>query len=78
MSARNLTISLPDELVRQAKIVAAQRDTSVSALVRDLLVREIGAPDDYDTMWQREERAMRAGLLSVGTRTWSRDELHAR
>lgn len=78
MSIRNLTISLPDDLVRRAKVLAAERDTSVSAIVRDLLVREVGAPGDYDAMWEREEQLMDEGILSVGEITWDRDELHTR
>lgn len=78
MSTRNLTISLPDDLVRRAKVLAAERDTSVSAIVRDLLAREVGAPGDYDAVWAQEEQLMDEGILSVGEITWDRDELHAR
>lgn len=78
MSTRNLTISLPDDLVRRAKVLAAERDTSVSAIVRDLLAREVGAPGDYDAVWEQEEQLMDEGILSVGEITWDRDELHAR
>jgi len=34
---RNITFSLPAELVRQAKVYAAEHDTTVNALVRELL-----------------------------------------
>lgn len=78
MSIRNLTISLPVDLVRRAKVLAAARDTSVSAIMRELLVREVGAPGDYDAMWEREEQLMDEGILSVGEITWDRDELHTR
>lgn len=35
---KNITVSVPDEVYRQARIRAAERDTSVSALVREFLV----------------------------------------
>jgi plasmid stability protein len=35
---KNVTISLPDDVYRQARITAAEKDTSVSALVRDFLM----------------------------------------
>lgn len=78
MSSRNLTLTLPSDLVRRAKVVAAQRDTSVSAMVAEYLER-LTRDDDYDDLWRQERRVMEAGLpMSVGEVTWSRDETHAR
>jgi plasmid stability protein len=37
VSSRNITFNLPADLIRQAKIHAAERDTTVNALVRELL-----------------------------------------
>jgi len=34
---RNITLSLPSDLVRQAKIYAAEHDTTINSLVRELL-----------------------------------------
>lgn len=80
MPTRNLTLSLPDELVRKAKVLAAQRDTSVSTLVGELLTRELDGDkdDDYEAAWAAEVVAMKAGLLRVGPITWTRDDLHDR
>ena len=78
MATRNLTISLPEDLVRRAKVLAAERDTSVSALVRDLLA-EATQRAEADDRWAREEDVMRRGdLLRVGPGTRPRDELHER
>lgn len=78
MSNRNITLSMPDELVRGAKVLAATRDTSVSALVADLLRQVVGDIQDYDTAWRAEEAVMDEGVLEVGEITWSRDDLHTR
>jgi len=78
MSNRNMTITLPEDLVRRAKVLAAQRDTSVSALVRDLLTEATGA-DQAEDRWAQEEALMRQGdLLRIGEVTRTRDELHQR
>ena len=75
---RNLTLTLPAELVRRAKIVAAQRDSSLSALVAEFF-QSLTAEDDYDEVWQRERDLMVQGLpMSVGAVTWTRDDVHAR
>ena len=74
----NITLTMPPEVIRRAKILAALRDTSVSGLVVDLLESATGQDDDATAVWQREEAAMKAGLLSVGPITWTRDEVHTR
>ena len=70
---------MPDELVRRAKILAAQRDTSVSGLVARLLEQLVGDVQDYDDVAAHERRLMQEGIgLRVGEITWSRDEAHER
>lgn len=78
MSSRNITLTLPTELVLRAKVTAAERDMSVSALVAELLER-VTRDDHYDHLWRREQEVMQAGLpMRVGQVTWSRDDIHAR
>lgn len=79
MSNRNVTLSLPDDLFRKAKVLAAQRDTSISALVSEALRQLTGTDSDYASEWAAEERRMRDGIgLRVGDIGWSREETHAR
>jgi plasmid stability protein len=77
MVNRNVTLSLPDALFRRAKVFAAEHDTSVSALVTDLLETRVDV--EYDGVWAEEERLMREGIgLSVGDAKLSRDDAHSR
>jgi predicted DNA-binding protein len=79
MVTKNITLSMPAELVRRAKVLAAQRDMSVSSLVARLLEQLVGEVRDYDEAWELERRMMNAGLgLQVGPITWSRDDVHER
>lgn len=79
MAVRNITLSLPQELVRRAKVVAAKRDTSVSALVADFLSSLTDQEDDYEQAWRAERELMASGLpMRVGDLTWTRDDVHAR
>lgn len=77
---RNLTLSLPARLLRRAKVVAAERGTSVSAIVRrsleDLVEREDGYDDARRRAVARMENAPDLG--TGGTITWTRDSLHER
>jgi predicted transcriptional regulator len=79
MATRNVTLSLPEDLVRRAKVLAAQRDTSVSALTAEALTQLVGGLPDYAAAWGEEERLMEQGIgLRVGEISWSRDDLHSR
>ena len=42
VQTRNITFSLPAEIIRQAKIYAAEHDTTINALVRELLQETVG------------------------------------
>lgn len=75
----NLTITVDDRLLRQARIRALEDGTSVNALLREYLERYAGAGDAADALsgFARLARASTASSGSVG-RTWTRDELHER
>ncbi|BBX72186.1 hypothetical protein H7H78_02900 [Mycobacterium shinjukuense] len=79
MATKNITLSMPEELVRRAKVLAAQRDTSVSGLVARLLEQLVGDGRDYDDVAAQECRLMQHGVgLRVGEITWPRDQVHER
>lgn len=74
-----MTLTLPGDLLRQARVLAAERDTSVSALVGELLQDFVRQESDYEDLWTREEELLRQGLpMRVGDITWSRDDVHER
>ena len=63
----------------QGEVHAAERDTSVSALVAELLTQLVGRVGDDEQMWAEDERLMESGLgMRVGAITWSREDVHAR
>lgn len=79
---KNITIALDDETYRKARVAAAHRDVSVSALVKKFLVSltsETPAPRDLkheqevllDSIWQRH-----SGFTSA--ENLSRDALYER
>jgi plasmid stability protein len=74
----NLTISIDDEVLKQARIKAVEQGTSVNSLLREYL-------EAYAGTRQRQEEAIEK-LISLshtaksgrGHSKWSRDELHNR
>ncbi len=75
---KNITVALDDDTYRRARIIAAERDTSVSALVKDFLVG-LGSEESEVERLKREERALRERVTSFrASDRQSRDELHDR
>ncbi|MFN0168587.1 MAG: ribbon-helix-helix protein, CopG family [Bryobacteraceae bacterium] len=75
-----MTVSLPEELLREIRILAAERDTSISAMLVQAL-REIA---DCETGYDEARRGMLADLRKgyrLGTQgkiTWTRESLYER
>lgn len=75
---KNITVSLDDNTYRRARMIAAERDTSISALVKEFLVR-LGTGESQVERLKREERALRERITSFrASDKQSRDELHDR
>ena len=75
---KNITVSVDDETYRLARIKAAERDTSVSALVKRFLV-ELASEEPGARRLECEERELRTRIhvFTAGDRL-SRDDAHGR
>ncbi len=77
---RNITLALPKNLLRKVKLLAVERDMSVSRLLAETLEELVERDDAYERAYARWREDMRH-LRSLGTNgkiTWTRDELHER
>jgi hypothetical protein len=77
MAKRNLTLQLDEEVIRTAKVMAAQRGTSVSGLVAHELKELVARDARYEAARRRAEETM-AASVPRGGRNWRREELHER
>ena len=50
---KNLTLSLPADLIQAAKVFAARRGTSINALVKESLGRMVRQEDEYAAALRR-------------------------
>ena len=60
---KNITVSIDDAVHRRARIKAAERDTSVSAVVREFLIRWSGE----ETEFERRKRLQNETLDDIDT-----------
>jgi|694.fasta_scaffold135840_2 hypothetical protein len=45
---KNITLKIDDQTYRKARLLAAEKGTSISAMVREILVRETSEKDDRE------------------------------
>jgi len=75
---KNITVSVDDETYHRARIKAAERDTSVSALVKQFLTG-LAADESEAERLAREERDLRERITRFrAADRLSRDDLHDR
>ena len=80
MAKRNVTISLPEELIKKAKIESAHEGKSMNAYIREAVEERLKSRSDYLAAKRRQIAQMRTGT-DLGTRGeigFTRDELHER
>jgi len=77
----NVTLSLEDELVKEVRKIAVERDTTLTGLVRDYL-EKLAAENAASGRKRREREALERSFerfqFKVGKRTWKRADLYAR
>ena len=80
MTTRNITLSLPVDLLKKAKIVAAKAEKSLSELFKEALEVRIKKDSGYQRARTRQLKLLRAGL-NLGTKgkiQVKRDDLYER
>ena len=71
---RNLTLSLPTELIQAAKVLAAKRGTSINSLVQESLLKIVRSEDETAAALGRVLGTSFEGPYTE--RKWNRSELY--
>ena len=74
----NLTIAVPEEILKSARRRALEQGTSVNAVLRDYLSQFAGAQSAHANAAQRVLALSRTARSGRGTGKWTRDDLHER
>jgi len=75
---QNVTLSIPKDVLRKAKILAINKNTSLSNLLTQTLVDLVSHQKDYEAARQRNLTMLERGF-DLGTRgkvSWKREDLH--
>lgn len=75
---KNITVAVPEDIYRKARVKAAELDTSVSALVREFLVNLGSDESDFDRRKRLQDEVLKTIKFFRARDRLSRDELHDR
>jgi hypothetical protein len=78
MPMANITMTIDDELLKEARKIAVEKDTSLAGLIRGYLKELVEKEVVLKEMAALELEPIFANSEAVvGEKTWSRDDLHA-
>jgi hypothetical protein len=77
---QNVTLAIPKDILRKAKILAVQKNTSLSGLLTQTLAELVANNEEYERARQRNLPMLKKGfdLGTEGHVDWKREELHER
>ena len=80
MEKQNVTLSVPKVILRKAKLIALENQTSLSGMMTELLAEMVAREDSYAHAHRHHlgwlEHA--ADLGTGGTAHWTREDIHER
>lgn len=79
MDYQNITLSIRKDILRQAKLIAVKRNTSLSGLMKEYLEQLVSEEEGYQQAQEFCLREMKKGYdIEAKPGSYSREELHER
>lgn len=75
---KNITLSVDESTLQAVRRYAAERNTSVNAIVREILTGIAEREDRAGKARHRIRELSDGSNARMGSKTWTREELHAR
>jgi hypothetical protein len=79
-TTQNVTLAIPKDVLRKAKLLAVEKNTSLSGLLTQALINLVAHQEAYEQARQRNLALLKSGLNlgTHGVATWKRENLHER
>ena len=75
---KNITLSVDEHVLAAARRCAAERNSTVNALVREYLTNLAAHDDRARRARERLRQLSKKSRAQLGKKTWSREDLHDR
>lgn len=74
----NVTLSIDENDLKQARMLALQEGTSLNAVIRDYVKTYIGQTKRYQQVTDRILQHAESASFELGEKHWTRDDLYER
>jgi antitoxin component of RelBE/YafQ-DinJ toxin-antitoxin module len=75
---KNITLSIEEDVLQEARKIAAERGTTINAIVRASLAELVRQKTRTRDALKRMRELAEQGGMEVGKKTWSREDIHER
>jgi len=75
---QNITLSIEKDIIKKSKIIAAQKDTSISKMLSEQLKQIIDREEQYEAAKRSALQTLKKGFRLGGKITWKREDLYER
>ncbi|MBW1802026.1 MAG: hypothetical protein JRJ85_15005 [Deltaproteobacteria bacterium] len=75
---QNITLSIDKEIIKKGKVIAAQKDTSISKMLGDQLKEIVERAEQYEAAKRGAMQALKKGFHMGGKIGWKREDLYER
>ena len=75
---QNITLSVDKDLIKKGKVIAAERDISVSKMLSEQLKQLVEDNEQYETAKRSALQTLKKGYHLGGKITWKREDLYGR
>ena len=73
---KNITLSVDEGVLERVRVIAANHKTTVNALVRNYLISLASREDRWAEAVAKMEQLAAQSNMVVGSRDWTRDDVH--
>ena len=75
---QNITLSIEKDIIKKSKIIAAQKDTSISKMLSEQLKQIIDREEQYEAAKRSALQTLKKGFRLGDKITWKREDLYER
>ena len=75
---QNITFSVDKDIIKKGKVIAAEKDTSISKMLSEQLRQLVEDKEKYETAKRSALQTLKKGFHLGGEITWRREDLYDR
>ena len=75
---QNITLSVDKDIIKKGKVIAAEKDTSISKMLSEQLRQLVEDKEKYETAKRSALQTLKKGFHLGGEITWKREDLYDR